>query len=192
MITIVKPSLRDATYIGANLREADRHELECQCAPGLSTPEIATQIALASPLSWIAHWHDQPIAAFGAAPQTYVVWSLWTFGTRHLWRAIPAISKHFWDHGDELMAHGCRRLEVRAWKGHDRAPLWLRAVGCTYVTDLSDHGRSGEAFELWEWTATDYLDGSMQARRTGDRRHVLRQNPRRSETQTAIAATDQS
>lgn len=187
MISIVEPTLRDVTYIAANMREGDRRELECQHAPGLVTAEVATQIAFASPLSWVVRWKDQPIACFGAAPQTYVVWSLWTFGTRHLWRAIPAISKHFWETGDHLMSLGCRRLEVRAWKGHDRAPLWLAAVGCTYVTDLSDHGRSGEVFELWAWTATDYLNGSMQARRIGDNRHVLRQD-QCPKTQAASAA----
>lgn len=189
MIEIVKPTIRDLTFIAANMREPDRHELACQIVSDAAVTEVATQIAMVSPISHVVRRNDQPIAAFGAAPLTHVVWALWAFGTKHLWRAIPAISQHLWSLGDEMIAMGIRRLEVRAWKGHDLAPLWLKAVGCTYVADLSDHGRSGETFELWVWTATDYLNGSMRGRR-GASQHVLRKGTKPAEDHTSDTATD--
>ena len=173
MLRIIEPTVRDVSYVCANMRAADRAELACQIAPDLDPAKIAFELAMVhAQLSWVVVRNGQPIACFGATPLTYVVWQLWAFGTKHLWRAVPAISKHLYQFGTELMQLGARRLEVRAWKGHDLAPLWLKAVGCTHVTDLSDHGTSGEVFELWQWTASDYLDGSMRARR-GNSQHVL-------------------
>src|SRR5215510_13846262 len=149
MIEIVPASLRDATYLAANLREPDVRELACQLDPEIDIAEAAVQLMLNAPISHIVRRNASPIAAFGAVPLTHVVWQLWAFGSKDLWRAIPAISKHFWFMADTMIAMGIRRLEVRAWQGHDLAPLWLRAVGCTHVADLSDHGHSREVFELW-------------------------------------------
>jgi hypothetical protein len=74
-------------------------------------------------------------------------------------RTIGTINRQIWkDIVPRLIEAGCRRVEARPIKSYERARLWISIMGGIPIpSDLGDHGRNGEVFELWAWTLTDYL-----------------------------------
>lgn len=136
------------------MQDSDRAEILCQLPPDATGSDAGAACFYASPDGWKwTAWQDnQPVAAFGLMPITYVVWQGWAFGTKRMRRTIPLISQFMMAKRKELQELGARRLEVRAFKNHSRARMWIRSMGGNYVCDLPDHGRNGETFELWCWT----------------------------------------
>lgn len=149
--------MADMTYIGANLREEDRREIFCQLPEGTTGSAMAAGVTTVVPASftWVALVDGQPAAAFGFQPWTVPVWIAWAWGTRHLKKAMPAITRWCWQQEDRLLEIGVRRLEARSIAGHTQAHRWLEQLGCKRVCDLPDHGRNGELFHLYAWTIGD-------------------------------------
>jgi hypothetical protein len=150
----IKPAnLRDATYIGANLRAADREEIFCQVPGGLSGSDVTQTLfgGMLDEWTWIAYLDGQPTTIFGVSPITVSTWAGFAFGTRHLPRTIPRVSAHMLALEPSLIAHGVRRLEVRTIATHDISHQWLRKLGCWFEAELPEYGKDGELFELWCW-----------------------------------------
>lgn len=156
-VLIQPASMRDMTYIGANLRDEDRREIMCQLPPGISGAGMAASVLATVPedWTWIATLDGQPAAAFGFQPITVPVWCAWAWGTRHLPRVMPAITRWCWGLEDRILEYGVRRLEARSIAGHHAAHRWLEQLGCKRVCDLPDHGRNGELFHLYAWAIGD-------------------------------------
>lgn len=156
-VRIVPATLRDVTFIGANLRPADAREILCQVPEGTRGSEFAASAfqTLAEGWSWIAELDGQPVCAFGFQPFTVPVWIGWAFGTRRMIRAVPAMTAHCLAQEARMIEAGVRRVEVRTITDHDLSKRWLAHLGCRKCCDLPDHGRKGEAFELWAWQLTD-------------------------------------
>lgn len=152
-IEILEPTLRDLTYIGANLRPEDYRETMCQLPEGMlgSSALAGVYQGMTPGWNWVASLNGQPIAAFGFQPVTTPVWQAWALGTRRMTRAIPAITRWCLDQEQRLIDAGVRRVEARTIEGHDQAHRWLERLGCARVCELPDHGRDGELFYLYAW-----------------------------------------
>ena len=157
---MIRPAtLRDATFIGANMRANDAHEILCQLPEGTSSADAAAICFATTPdgWKWTAWFNGQPVAAFGVMALTHCVWQGWAFGTDRMARVIPMVSLFMMNQRERMQEHGCRRLEARAFKRHNQARVWITHMGGTYRCDLPEHGRNGETFELWEWVYSDVL-----------------------------------
>lgn len=149
----VKPAtLRDVSYVMANLRPADEVEVLCQFPSGVKRHELAYML-LHSMEAWAVHIDGQPVAAFGAAYMTEVAASAWAIGTKRMKRAIPAITKHFrTDIGPRLGDAGYRMLEARSHAEHHEAHRWMVATGAVQADQPYIYGKNGELFITFRWT----------------------------------------
>ena len=153
MIHIRTATLRDVSFIAANLRTSDREEIDCQVAPGTRPSEIAA-FCLQGSQSWTVFRHGLPVGAFGFAPISDGVLNGWAFGRPGFGRCTPAITRFvFRDVLPAWFDHGIRRVEVRTIDSHASAHRWLEAAGATRCCTLEDWGRNGERFYLYAWTA---------------------------------------
>lgn len=179
------------TYIGANLREPDAKEIFCQLPEGITGSAMAAAVldAVDSNWTWVACLDGQPVCAFGFQAFSVPVWIGWAWGTRHMIRAMPAVTRHCLEQEQRLLDLGVRRVEVRTMKGHDVSHAWLASLGCRYQCDLPDHGRDGETFELWAWQLRDGLPSTNATYRTN--RNVLPASPKGAEAgPSAVAAVE--
>ena len=163
---ILPATIRDATYVAANMRPEDWREIACQCPDGLYPYEVAAW-ALQGREAWIATVRGQPVACFGVHNQTSAgnVLAIWAWGTRGMWRAIPSISRFILD--DRVPAWieaGVTRVEARSIAGHEAAHRWMRGLGAA-GTELKAFGKGGEDFTLFWWTQERWTDVFRRRRR---------------------------
>lgn len=147
---IVPATLRDLSYIAANLRPEDRAEIDCQCDGW--TPALLALTALQG-LAYVAELDGNPEAGFGAAEQRSGLWTAWSWGTRRMRRCVPDITRFF--HGvlgRQVAARGAFRVEARPLAGNELALRWLTKLGATQRCRLPAYGRNGEDFFLYDWT----------------------------------------
>jgi len=152
---IVAANLRDLSYIAANLRPADKAEIDCQ-HPGW-TPAALALASLNGP-AFVVELSGNPEAAFGAVEQRQGLWIVWAWGTRRMGRCVPAIKR--FGRGvllPELIARGACRGEARALATHGSAHTLLRHLGATQRCELPCFGIGGETFLLFDWTRNDVL-----------------------------------
>lgn len=152
-VEIAPATLRDCSYIGANLRQADREEIFCQIPDDMSGSDAASMLfgGMLTDWTWIAYLADQPVCVFGVSPINVATWSGFAFGTKRTPRVVPAVTRHMLELEDRMRTTGIRRLEVRTLSTHDISHRWLRALGCWFEADLPHYGKNGETFELWAW-----------------------------------------
>ena len=157
MITIEPATVRDVSWIAANLNDLDRAEVMCQVPRGEWGADVGAAIFSIVPegWKWCAYHGGQPVAAFGFSPINVACWSVWAFGTDRMPRAVPAMTRHFLAQQDRLEAQGVRRLEARSLDHHKRAFAWITRTGAKRVAAIPQFGRDGETFILWEWTKDD-------------------------------------
>lgn len=164
MVTIEPATLRDVTWIGAHMQTGDIKEILCQCPPDTNPSAAAAACWHGTQPDWrfVARYRGTPACAFGLMAVTYPVWLGWAFGTGRMWKTMPAATGYLKSRTADIMAAGCRRIEVRALKNYGVARLWIARLGGKFMCDLPDCGNAGETFELWQWTATDVLRKSSQ------------------------------
>lgn len=160
-ISIAPATLRDATYIIANLRPADRHEAFCQLPEGIDDTRVA-YFLLMNGEAFAARWTDRegrqwPCVFFGVQPMNAVALAVWALGTKHARRAIPAVTRFM---GRTLLpqkiAQGYRIMEARSIDSHHEAHQWMEATGARRVGEPFVYGRDGELFHLYRWKAEDH------------------------------------
>ena len=156
---VIRPgSMRDFSYLAANMNEADWQEIACQIPKGTSTTEIAA-LCLGGRATWAAIWRGQPVAGFGIHSMTAAgnVCSLWLFGTRESWRAIPSIEEFVaTECGPRWLDEGVTRIECRSDLRHSAAHRWLRRLGFA-EEPCAEWGRDGEPFILFWLTRERWL-----------------------------------
>lgn len=147
---IVGGTLRDLSYIAANLRKEDRAEIDCQFNEW--TPELLALSALQG-FAYAVELDGNPEAAFGAAEARQGLWIAWSWGTRRMWRCVPRITSFFYQVlGPDVAARGAWRVEARAMAGNDLACRWLNRLGANERCLLPAYGKNGEDFILFDWT----------------------------------------
>ncbi|TIL84400.1 MAG: hypothetical protein E5Y73_33620 [Mesorhizobium sp.] len=157
-VRIVSATLRDLSYIAANLRPEDRTEIDCQLDEW--SPALLALTALQG-FAYVAELNGNPEAGFGAAEQRGGLWIAWSWGTRRMRRCVPGITAFF--HavlGPQVAAHGAWRVEARALATNELALRWLARLGATQRCRLPGYGKNGEDFLLYDWTRSSDFGSS--------------------------------
>jgi hypothetical protein len=172
-VRIIPATLRDLSYVAANLRPEDRAEVDCQLDAW--SPELLALAALQG-FAYVAELDGNPEAGFGAVEQRGGLWTAWSWGTRRMRRCVPDITRFFHaELGPQVAARGAWRVEARALAANDLALRWLARLGATRRCPLPGYGRNGESFILFDWTRESW-------------NHVLL--PKTTRTETAAAGAD--
>ena len=151
MVDIVPATLRDVSYIAANMRPCDREEIYGQVPLGTKPAEIAA-FCIGGGQSWTAFDRGQPSGAFGFSEISDGVLNGWAFGRPGFERCIPAVTRFvFSEIVPGWLKQGIRRIEVRTIETHTSAHRWLEAAGAERCCALEDWGRNGECFQLYAW-----------------------------------------
>ncbi|RWB24667.1 hypothetical protein [Mesorhizobium sp.] len=149
-LRIIPATLRDLSYIAANLRPEDWAEIDCQFDEW--SPALLALTALQG-FAYVAELDGNPEAGFGAAEQRGGLWIAWSWGTRRMRRCVPGITEFV--HavlGPKVAARGAWRVEARALAANELALRWLGRLGATERCRLPGYGRNGEDFLLYDWT----------------------------------------
>jgi hypothetical protein len=152
-VSIVPPTLRDISFIAANVRPDDWREIACQIPDGTTPLDVALW-SVSAGQAWVAKLDDQPVALFGASPQTAAgnVLALWAWGTKRMRRVAPAITRFVRDgRAAEWVEAGKTRVEARSIAGHVEAHRWLVSIGFL-AEPLPQWGKDGEDFILFSMT----------------------------------------
>ncbi|OHV69214.1 hypothetical protein LCM4577_21575 [Mesorhizobium sp. LCM 4577] len=158
-IRIIPATLRDLSYIAANLRPEDRAEIDCQLDHW--SPALLALTALQC-FAYVAELDGNPEAGFGAAEQRGGLWIAWSWGTRRMKRCVPEITRFFHAAlGPQVAAKGAWRVEARALADNDLALRWLDRLGATQRCRLPGYGRNGEDFFLYDWTRESWNNVSL-------------------------------
>jgi hypothetical protein len=180
MITIKPATLRDATYVIANMRPMDRKEVYCQLTDGVDDMQVAYLLLMHSE-AYAARWTDQsgrewPVMFFGTQPMNAAALGIWALGTRHARRSVPAVTRYV---VQELLprkiAEGYRIMEARSIEGHTQAHRWIVGTGAKQIGEPFEYGKDGELFHLFRWTVDTYRD-----------LHGMRYDDTSAEQETAI------
>lgn len=151
---IVGATLRDLSYIGANLRPDDYREIDCQLDEW--NPTFLAAISMRG-LAWVAELDGNPEAAFGAHEHRKGLWIVWSWGTRKIGRCIPTIT-HFatTQMMPFVLSQGALRGEARAIADNQLAHRWLERLGARRQGLLESYGKNGEDFILYEWVRSQF------------------------------------
>ncbi|MER8408706.1 hypothetical protein [Mesorhizobium sp. M0185] len=155
ILRIIPATLRDLSYIAANLRLEDRAEIDCQFDHW--SPALLALTALQG-FAYVAELDGNPEAGFGAAEQRSGLWIAWSWGTRRMRRCVPGITEFF--HavlGPEVAARGAWRVEARALAANQLGLRWLARLGATQRCRLPGYGRNGEDFLLYDWIRSSHF-----------------------------------
>lgn len=149
-VRIIGGTIRDLSYIAANLRPADQAEIDCQFDEW--TPAMLALHAMQG-RAYVVELDGNPEAAFGAAPLRSGLWIAWSWGTKRMKRCVPRITQFFYAVlGPDVAAQGAWRVEARALASNELALRWLHRLGATERCLLPCYGKNGEDFILWDWT----------------------------------------
>lgn len=149
-VRIVGATIRDLSYIAANLRPEDYAEVDCQL--DLWSPATLALTALQG-MAYVCEVDGNPEAAFGAGEVRSGLWVAWSWGTKRMRRCVPRITQFFYEVlGPDVASRGAHRVEARAMAGNDLAVRWLNRLGATERCTLPGYGKNGEDFILFDWT----------------------------------------
>lgn len=178
-VEIVPATLRDLTYIAANMREPDAAEVVAAGAPDPWQAAVITWYSTnqLGGCCFVVTIDGNPEVGFGFVRQSELTpWlaSAWMWGTDKTPLAVPEIMRWGgqWTWKDsrwlELAVEiGITRIEVRTLASHLEAHRWLRRMGASFECDLPDWGRDRMPFKLFAWRPSDQEEIY--------RAHVLRQ-----------------
>lgn len=141
-------TLRDASYVFANLQPHDYAEISCQ--QRRFDPQLLGRIAAGFNHAYLARYEDRPAVVFGAAPLSSTTVSAWMAGTHDARRVVPEVTR-FVDGPlrRALRTEGYLWAEARSIVGYDATHRWLRHLGGEVVADLPGYGNGGEDFVLF-------------------------------------------
>jgi hypothetical protein len=148
-VRIIGGTIRDLSYIAANLRPEDHAEVDCQFDSW--TP---AQLALSAMqgYAYVAEIDGNPEAAFGAGELRSGLWIIWCWGSKRMGRCVPRITKFCLESlMPDVLDAGALRGEARPMASNASAIRWLERLGATRQGTLRNYGKNGEDFELFEW-----------------------------------------
>lgn len=152
-VRIGPATIRDVSYILANLDPADAEEIGCQVPEGAMPGELAAGCVRFGS-SFVAYLNGVPAMAFGSSPLTAVgnVRSAWAFGTRRSRVCMRSVMRFCRDEFvPSFLSFGVTRVEARSISTHAVAHRWLEAVGAEREATIAAYGKNGEDFVLYVW-----------------------------------------
>jgi hypothetical protein len=145
---IALSTLRDATYITANLRPSDLEEVASQYAH--FDPEALGWAMHVAEYSYVASYKGTPAVLFGASAYGSTTASVWAVGTHRTRRVIPEVTRFCLGPLRQQLRHdGFRWAEARSIATHVDAHRWLEGMGAVAVATLTGYGVQGEDFILF-------------------------------------------
>lgn len=156
MIDIQPANLRDASWIMANLRAADREETFCQLPDGLPTAKLAEWFITGGD-AFIAYHRDRPALLFGTTRIHVCAMSVWALGTDTANRTIPVVSRFLIEHAIPWrLDEGFTCMEARSLETHHDAHRWMESMGGVREGEPYLYGKGGERFVTYRWTVAGY------------------------------------
>ena len=169
-VTIEPATLRDASYIMANLCERDREEVMCQVPEGTKMHEMAYNLLMGSD-AYAARLRGNPVTFFGTSMINVACRSVWALGTDDMIKTVPAITRFFAnDLLPLLIAEGYHTMEARSLITHQQAHRWMLGTGAKVSGEPFEYGRNREKFLLFRWTADTF---EANKAKHGARRHAV-------------------
>lgn len=152
-VDIVRATVRDACFVAANMREADRREIGAVVSMDQPALVALALLDASGDMAFVARRRGQPIAAFGVSPVFPHIWTGWAYGTEWMPRAVPAMTDHIMGVITPAMVdRDVRRVEVRTMADHDISHRWLASMGARLETpEPYVFGRHGERFVTYGW-----------------------------------------
>lgn len=152
MIDIRPATLRDMTFVSANMRDQDRREI-CAVIEESDTAIGTMLFASSQGLAWCGWLDGQPVAAFGVSRLYAGLGGGWAYLTPRGVRIVPAITRFMMRHVKRhLIAEGFRRIEVRTAIDHDVSHAWLERLGFAREGIAVDYGCDGLDFVTYAAT----------------------------------------
>lgn len=160
---IVPASLRDLSYITANMRPEDAREvlpLEASEDPRM----IAQRFLASSQSSWVIREtvpnYVIPIAAWGAVQSHPKNWNVWMIATPAFCGVALDVTRHIKDTVIPNLYHtGANRVEAVSIADNHLAHRWLTHLGAVIEHGDSEsggiiehYGKNGESFLRFVWT----------------------------------------
>lgn len=150
-VRIEPACLAHASFIAANMRDADRAEIMCQVPDGTKTYEVAGML-LNSGDAFVAYYDDEPVLFFGAHPLNVCTLDAWAMGTDKTRRCIVEVSRYmFATYRPLAIEQGYRTMECRSHVEHAEAHRWLASTGAVVNGQPFVYGKNGEEFVLFRW-----------------------------------------
>lgn len=156
---LVPMTVRDVSYVLANLRPADEAELACQLPPdlALSRAALAYQYAMTGPPNLygavVVDRTRQPVMVAGASRLTAGCYSVFAFGTEGANAvALAKATRYLKTLAGQLEAQGARSLEARSLSTNTAAHLWITRTGGKLAEANYPYGGKGELFHTFRWT----------------------------------------
>lgn len=164
-LTLQPATLKDASYVMANLNKHDAAEVDCQVAPGTPRHEMGYGLLMAGD-NFAVREDGQPIAFFGTMPISCCYLQVWALGTKRMWAATAEISKFMrHEHLPERIEQGFIGMEARSWVGHPTAHKWISRMGGRAHGPPFEFGRNREKFLLFRWTPNEIERIRLKRRR---------------------------
>lgn len=157
-VRIVGATLRDLSYVAANLRPDDYAEVNAQFDAW--SPALIAALALRDH-AYIAMLDANPEAAFGAgrAGTHSGHWIAWSYGTARMRRCVPLVTAFVREViVPAIYEAGGQRVEARALASNTMARRWLKRLGAVEDCTLKSYGRNGEDFLLFSWARADHMN----------------------------------
>lgn len=153
-VAIQPATLRDACFIAANMRQADRREIEAVFQFDQPAQIAAALLHVSGDLAFTASIKGQPVACFGVALTFPHCGTAWAYGTDRLPRVAPAITRYcLTTLGPELRHRGVHRVEIRSIVDHDISHRWLESMGAVREGVAQCYGRNREPFVQYAFYA---------------------------------------
>lgn len=163
-VDIVPATLRDVSYVLANLGPLDEEELACQIEPGLKRHHLAYALLMSGD-NFVARVDDQPVAVFGTSPINRATLSLWALGTKRMPEVANRIASYLARvHLPEMVEQGYRYAEARSHTNHHVAHRWMTWWGAKQHGGPFEFGTGRETFLLFRWSSDD-IAGITRSRR---------------------------
>ena len=161
-VSIEAATIRDASYIMANLRPLDLREVRCQIPDSVTMVEMSYAM-LHSGDSFIASYRGKPVVFFGTSAMNVACAMVWAVGTKNAPRVIPAVTRFMiHEHIPNLIDRGFLTLEARSYFEHVEAHRWMLSAGAHKSGAPFYYGKDRELFQLFRWTIEEF-----EAIRTG-------------------------
>lgn len=156
MIEVHAATLRDASWITANLRQLDREEIFCQIDDRVTTAQLAEFLILGGQ-GFIAYDRGEPVLLFGTTLVTVCSMSAWAMGTDAMRRAVPTVNDFLLStHIPARLAAGVNNMEARSLVTHYEAHRWMEGLGGERHGEPYLFGKNGEMFVTYRWTVSTY------------------------------------
>lgn len=155
-MTIFKPTLASVHYVAANMRAADREEIDpLRFDP---SPESLAATVMSDPTYvWLAAAPD-PIAVFGMFEVRPRAWTAFAFATDDFPKVAASVTKFLIRHVAPHLFNtlGAVRIEAHSHVNHAGAHRWLERLGAKGTLD-PEYGPNGESYVHFVCRRSDYL-----------------------------------